>query len=451
MNYIFKHYYDAIIKDLSGLIKIPTVYDASTVTAKMPYGKNVYQGYLWMKEKALKDGFEVLEYDGHALAIRIPGNESIDRVDVVSHMDVVEPGEGWDQDPFSGSVIDGCIYGRGAQDMKGSLILTYYALKYIKDNKFPCKKELRVVIGCDEECTMGDMKYYLMKAGEPAFAFTPDGKFPYSMGEKGALMWVVEGSMETCIEELDGGVQCNVVSPSASALVNPIEAYSVYQEMIEKLGYEGEVLKEAGRVKLKIIGKAAHASRPESGLNATVRLLELIREVSHDPLAELMHKCFYDYYGKGADICYDISPMGKLTLNLGLLKIRNKAVTASIDCRYPSGITEDILTEKIQQVLKPLNVALKYNDRPTLVSGPSPYLDVLLATYREISKNPKAEPIIGMGVTYSKVFFNCVAFGPMAEGDLVLAHQANESIDIKKLESLFEIYSQTMIRLANLK
>src|SRR5690606_8648725 len=115
-----------------------------------------------------------------------------ERIDVVSHLDVVEPGTGWENDPFSGAVMDGHVHGRGAQDMKGPLIATYYALKYIKDNRIPCNRELRIVIGCDEERTMDDMRYYLDKAKEPIFAFTPDGKFPYSYGEKGALMWTMD-------------------------------------------------------------------------------------------------------------------------------------------------------------------------------------------------------------------------------------------------------------------
>jgi succinyl-diaminopimelate desuccinylase len=39
------------------------------------------------------------------------------------HTDVVPPGAAadWTHDPFSGSVVDGIIYGRGACDMKGGL------------------------------------------------------------------------------------------------------------------------------------------------------------------------------------------------------------------------------------------------------------------------------------------------------------------------------------------
>ncbi|MFN3663904.1 acetylornithine deacetylase/succinyl-diaminopimelate desuccinylase family protein [Yoonia sp.] len=44
-----------------------------------------------------------------------------------SHIDVVEVGHGWTQDPFGGALIDGKIYGRGACDMKGGLAASIIA------------------------------------------------------------------------------------------------------------------------------------------------------------------------------------------------------------------------------------------------------------------------------------------------------------------------------------
>lgn len=443
-------YYSDIVHSIAELVKIPSVYDESTVSSAAPYGMKVYQGYQWLREKAIKDGFEVLDYEGHALAIRIPGMSTEDRIDVVTHIDVVEPGNGWDQDPFSGQVIDGHLYGRGTQDMKGTLILSYYALKYIKDHHIPLKRELRVVFGCDEERTMEDMKHYVSQAGEPAFAYTPDGKFPYSLGEKGALMWTLEGTQESCILELDGGVQCNVISPLATARVKAGPSCRVYQEVMEELGIKGELLPEEGGLRLKVFGKAAHASVPQEGLNATVQLLKLISFASGDSFARMMVQTFEDVHGKGASIYYDLEPMGLLTLNLGILKIKDKKVTAEIDCRYPFGITSDILTQRLQKVLPTLDVTLSYDEKPTLADKSSPYLKVLLDTYREKTGRTEAEPLISGGVSYSKVFKNCVAFGPSEEGESLLAHQANERIPLAKIMEWFEIYTTAMIRLGNL-
>lgn len=44
-----------------------------------------------------------------------------------SHIDVVEAGEGWTEDPFGGALKEGKIYGRGACDMKGGLAASIIA------------------------------------------------------------------------------------------------------------------------------------------------------------------------------------------------------------------------------------------------------------------------------------------------------------------------------------
>ena len=44
-----------------------------------------------------------------------------------SHIDVVQPGEGWTVEPFGGVVRDGKVFGRGACDMKGGLAASIVA------------------------------------------------------------------------------------------------------------------------------------------------------------------------------------------------------------------------------------------------------------------------------------------------------------------------------------
>ena len=440
-----------IIHDISEFVKLPTVYDPDTVAEGMPYGRYVALGYEWMKEKAKKDGFEVLEYDGHVLVIRIKDNVSPHRIDVASHLDVVAPGGGWEMDPFCGAITEDHIYGRGTVDMKGTLILTYYVLKYIRENKLPCHRELRLVIGCDEERTMQDMRYYIEKAGAPDFAFTPDGKFPYSLGEKGALMWTLDGEMDTCIEELEGGVQCNVVSPIARVKLKGTSLIEHYRAYLKDYPYPAEVDCDGEDTTVALQGKAAHASVPKEGFSATVHLLKMIAEVNNDPLAALLYRCFQDHYGSGAGIAYDIPPMGKLTVNLGVLKISQGKLMAQVDCRYPKGISSELLTEKLKETLAPINATLSYDDQPSLAEPDSPFLEVLLSTYRRISGDAEAQPFISGGVTYSKAIPNCVAFGPAREGDVPLAHQVNERLERERIPELFELYKETMIRLAGME
>src|SRR5258708_2065376 len=48
------------------------------------------------------------------------------------HFDVVPAGEGWSVDPYSGSLRDGKVYGRGAADQKAGIVASIYAIEAIR-------------------------------------------------------------------------------------------------------------------------------------------------------------------------------------------------------------------------------------------------------------------------------------------------------------------------------
>ena len=54
-------------------------------------------------------------------------------MDVLTHVDVVPAGDGWDTDPFQMVIKDGMAYGRGVSDDKGAAIVALYCLKALKD------------------------------------------------------------------------------------------------------------------------------------------------------------------------------------------------------------------------------------------------------------------------------------------------------------------------------
>lgn len=66
---------------------------------------------------------------------RIEGRRPGRTVHFNSHIDVVEPGDGWTVDPFAAVVRDGRVYGRGTCDMKGGLAASIVAVEaYIETN-----------------------------------------------------------------------------------------------------------------------------------------------------------------------------------------------------------------------------------------------------------------------------------------------------------------------------
>ena len=70
------------------------------------------------------------------LVAKLTGNDSKKSLTFTGHMDVMPAyGEVWKvfNDPFSGKIKDGKMYGRGSMDMKAGTLAGFYALKCLKD------------------------------------------------------------------------------------------------------------------------------------------------------------------------------------------------------------------------------------------------------------------------------------------------------------------------------
>jgi succinyl-diaminopimelate desuccinylase len=69
------------------------------------------------------------------------------------HTDVVPPGDlaAWTSDPFAGEIRDGCLYGRGAVDMKGAVACFVAAVARRLESPEPIRGSLSLLITGDEE------------------------------------------------------------------------------------------------------------------------------------------------------------------------------------------------------------------------------------------------------------------------------------------------------------
>ena len=68
-----------------------------------------------------------------------------------SHIDVVEPGQGWTRDPFGGEREGDRIYGRGSCDMKGGLAASIVAVEALIDSVADLPGALEISGTVDEE------------------------------------------------------------------------------------------------------------------------------------------------------------------------------------------------------------------------------------------------------------------------------------------------------------
>lgn len=86
------------------------------------------------------------------LVVRLHGDGSKRPLLLSGHTDVVPvEREHWSRDPFSGDVVDGCVWGRGAMDMKGFLAMYLQIFLLAHRQKLPLKRDLILAAVADEE------------------------------------------------------------------------------------------------------------------------------------------------------------------------------------------------------------------------------------------------------------------------------------------------------------
>ncbi|HEX9815026.1 MAG TPA: ArgE/DapE family deacylase [Myxococcota bacterium] len=86
---------------------------------------------------------------------RLPGSGEGRSLILNGHYDVVPLGlpESWTRDPFAGEVVDGKIYGRGTNDMKGGIAAMLKALDFIRRAGLTLEGDVLAQIVPDEEAS----------------------------------------------------------------------------------------------------------------------------------------------------------------------------------------------------------------------------------------------------------------------------------------------------------
>lgn len=147
-TYIEKHESE-MIEDLKSLIRIPS--EKQEAEPGKPFGAPAAEALAQGIEILEKYGFAVTNYDNYAIAADF--NQEEKGLDILAHLDVVPAGEGWQEtDPFTPLIKEGKMFGRGTADDKGPAIAAIYAMRAVKELGYPLKKNVRLVLGSDEEC-----------------------------------------------------------------------------------------------------------------------------------------------------------------------------------------------------------------------------------------------------------------------------------------------------------
>src|SRR5574344_1045297 len=444
-------YHEEALSTLQKIIQINSVYDEKTITKMTPYGRGVRLAFKFMEELATKDGFDVDMCDGHCIEIST-GTEG-KTIGIFADLDVVTISGDWTYPPFGAEIHDGKVYGRGTSDDKGPAIAAYYALKLLKDKGLIKGYKVKLVLGGDEERGSSCLKYYFnnLKKPQPEYGFTPDGDFPLIYGEKGIRDFDLVGMLDLSpVISIDAGVAPNAVIDSATVILSNANGLLDYLKAHKEVAYK--VLKEDGDfLTIKFIGKSAHGSMPEKGINAGMNLLVALAEVYKNPDLIKFVAQFKDYNGRGIGECHETKYLGITTFNLGILKYSEGLFRATINFRYPEGIDSTELLNRIQS-----KTTLKLEageDERVLYFDPNKteFIKVLADVYVRETGDTKNKPMTIGGGTYAKECLNVVAFGSHFPGKEDYIHSPDEKIDLEDFYTSMPLYADAIASLGKIR
>jgi len=442
-----------LVEDIGRVVAIPSTEGEPAEGA--PYGAEVAR----VLEEALaicrRMGFETENVDGHCGLADWPG-QTARQVGVLAHLDVVPAcAEEWDTPPFTATVKDGWLYGRGVVDDKGPLFAALYAAAALRDAGAELRNTVRFLMGCNEEGGMQCMEYYLTKYPQPDFGFTPDGHFPAIIGEKGIFHYTLSRSWqaEACegpqLLSVSAGHAPNVIPATAQAVLANADGLAA-----QLAGCSGiTVAQQGSTLTVTANGQAAHASTPQDGDNAISYLLKALRGAAYGPagakqfLDEFADLLEDDRAGSGFGVA-EADALSAVTHAPTMLHVADGRAELMLDMRFLVTKKAAEYRERLQAFAAAHNCAFAehgYHD-PLYLGENHPLAGMLMESYREVTGDLREPEVIGGG-SYAKTMKDFIAFGAEPAGSAEMAHQNNEAIECSHLLNCTKIFARAIYRM----
>lgn len=412
------------------LVRIPSVN-----TGFMPTGDETPVCEL-ARDFLVEDGIEseILESAPNRgnLIARLEGRSGNAGLMFMSHTDVVpvEDESKWRFPPFSATIADGRVFGRGATDCKGLLTAQLMAVRILKRNGIELEDGLILAAGADEE-----------HGGRYGFGWLADN-YPEKLA---APFAVNEG----------GGT--------------PIEAAGALTYVLG-VGEKGRL-----QVEIDVKGTSSHASVPWQGTNALYRLsralssiegFEADRDTSgaifdhlstfaieHKPSAENVDDIIADIETDNPRFASMLRALSRMTLTPTMVRggIKSNSVPESIrltcDVRTLPHQDDDYVRQQLDEVLADIpgvSYEIDYMARPNSSPFDSPLSDSIRRVTGQALQRDNIQwvPAISNGFTDSRFTrpLGTVTYGfsgshPDDDPMLNFSHGTNESVGIKSLVS----------------
>ena len=448
-----------LVEMISRLVRIRSVREEAQ--PGMPFGPGPAAALAEGLKLAEELGFAAKNYDNYVGAVDFNDQET--QLHILCHLDVVGEGTGWTvTEPYEPIEVDGMLYGRGTDDDKGPVAAVLLAMQAVKDLGVPLKKNVRLLLGTDEESGSEDIAYYYSKEPYAPCTFSPDGEFPVINLEKGSYKpvftktWAAESATPR-VKELHGGFRINVLPPEAQCVVAGLSAQAARpycDKAAAETGVAYELTERGDDLHILCKGKGAHASTPEEGVNAITGLIHLLcalplAKVGSTAALHALNALFPhgDSAGKALGIAQADQMSGPLTLAFSLLELNDTGLSGQFDSRVPVCADEDNCKAVAEAAFAKFGFAAEGGmQAPHYTPADTPLVTTLLKCYEQYSGR-KGECLAIGGGTYVHDIPGGVAFGCAMPGFNGNMHGADEHTCIADQLTAAKIFAQAIIDL----
>ena len=240
---------DAWREDMIDLQKaqtaIPAVGPANGGDGEMPKA-------LTMKKRLMEMGFSIFRHfdapdptvSGGVrpnFLVSLPGKEDSRRIWIITHLDIVPPGEPglWSADPYHAYVKDDCVYGRGTEDNQQDMVASVFAARALLEEGIAPPATVNLLFVSDEETSSEKGAQHLL--GLPEKIFSPGDWIvaPDSGNSEGSLIEVAEKGI-LWLGFRTTGKQCHGSKPQLG-----INAFSAASRLVIELTSLREIFNAA--------------------------------------------------------------------------------------------------------------------------------------------------------------------------------------------------------------
>ena len=452
----FSQHEAKILDDIMALCRIRSVREEAQ--EGKPYGEGPANALAAALKLADGMGFATKNYDNYVMTADY--NQKDTELAILAHLDVVHEGTGWTIcQPYEPVVKDGRIYGRGTADDKGPAVVALWALKALKDLGIDLKKNVRVILGTDEECGSSDLKHYFSIEKAPPYSFSPDSSYPVTNIEKGGFRgefskeWQGDTTLPRIVS-ISGGKAANIVPQECTAVIEGISAADAQQYFDAAANIQFTATEENGQTVISALGESAHAAKPFLGKNALTGMLAVLCSM---PFSQsegftalqavntlLPHG---DTEGAALGVKQQDDLSGPLTLCFSIFNYTLTGLYGKFDSRTPICANEDNMSKVVAKKMAQHGLSMPSTSMnpPHHTPEDSPFVKTLNEVYEAYSGQKGGCEAIGGG-TYVHHIDGGVAFGCSMPGTENFMHGPDESAVIAELMMSAKIFAEVILK-----